>query len=105
MFAAGEEYVGETVSIAGEHLTGAQYAAAFAEALGEPVEYRPLTHDRFRSLGLPAGEEFGNMFQFYVEGERDFVAARDLDVVRSLNPRLQTFRAWLAEHVEDVRPA
>ncbi|MFB9689473.1 NmrA/HSCARG family protein [Amycolatopsis plumensis] len=105
VFAAGEQYVGETVSIAGEHLTGAEYAAAFADALGEPVEYRPLTHDRFRSLGLPAGEEFGNMFQFYVEGERDFVAARDLDVVRSLNPRLQTFRAWLAEHVEDVRPA
>ncbi|MEU4248238.1 NmrA/HSCARG family protein [Amycolatopsis sp. NPDC026612] len=105
VFAAGDEYVGKTVSIAGEHLTGAQYAAAFADALGEPVDYRPLTPDRFRALGLPAGDEFGNMFQFYVEGERDFVGARDLDLVRSLNPRLQTFRTWLNEHVEAVRPA
>ena len=105
VFAAGDEYVGKTVSIAGEHLTGAQYAAAFADALGEPVDYRPLTHDQFRSLGLPAGDEFGNMFQFYVEGERDFVGARDLDLVRSLNPRLQTFRSWLNEHIEAVKPA
>ncbi|MBW0104122.1 NmrA/HSCARG family protein [Pseudonocardia sp. KRD291] len=105
VFAAGDEYVGTTVSIAGEHLTGAQYAAAFADALGEPVDYRPLTPDQFRSLGLPAGDEFGNMFQFYVEGEYDFVGARDLDLVRTLNPRLQTFRSWLAEHVETVRPA
>jgi hypothetical protein len=68
VFAAGDEYMGKTVSIAGEHLTGAQYAAAFADALGEPVDYRPLTHDQLRSLGLPAGDELGNMFQFYVEG-------------------------------------
>jgi uncharacterized protein YbjT (DUF2867 family) len=105
VFAAGDEYVGKTVSIAGEHLTGAQYAAAFADALGEPVDYRPLTHEEFRSIGLPAGDEFGNMFQFYVEGEEDFVGARDLDLVRSLNPRLQTFRSWLNEHIEAVKPA
>jgi hypothetical protein len=49
-------------------------------ALGAPEE--------FRSLGLPAGDEFGTMFQFSVEGERDFVGARGLDLVRSLNPRL-----------------
>ncbi len=104
VFAAGDEYVGKTVSIAGEHLTGAQYAAAFADALGEPVDYRPLTPDQFRSLGVPAGDEFGNMFQFYAEGEHDFVAARDLDLVRTLNPRLRTFRNWLAEHVEAIKP-
>ncbi|WP_199443489.1 NmrA/HSCARG family protein [Umezawaea beigongshangensis] len=105
VFAAGDDYTGKTVGIAGEHLTGAQYAAAFADALGEPVDHRPLTHDQFRSLGLPAGDELGNMFQFYVEGEHDFVSARDLDLVRTLNPRLQTFRSWLAQHVEAVRPA
>jgi uncharacterized protein YbjT (DUF2867 family) len=105
VFAAGDEYVGKTVSIAGEHLTGAQFAAAFADALGEPVDYRPLTPDQLRALGLPAGDEIGNMFQFYVEGEHDFVGARDLDLVRTLNPRLKTFRSWLAEHVDAVKPA
>ncbi|HEX6343598.1 NmrA/HSCARG family protein [Umezawaea sp.] len=105
VFAAGDEYAGKTVSIAGEHLTGAEYAAAFADALGEPVDYRPLGHDLFRSLGLPAGDEIGNMFQFYVEGERDFVGSRDVAATRALNPRLQDFRGWLSEHVDAVRPA
>jgi hypothetical protein len=45
------------------------------------------------------------MFQYYYEAEKDFVGARDLDVVRSLNPRLQTFRDWLAVHKEQLRPA
>lgn len=105
IFARGEEYIGRTVSIAGEHLTGQQLADAFAEAFGEPVDYRPLTHDQFRALPIPGAAEFGNMFQFYYEAEKDFVGARDLDFVRSLNPRLQTFRGWLDTHKERLRPA
>ncbi|HEX8870698.1 MAG TPA: NmrA family NAD(P)-binding protein, partial [Lentzea sp.] len=104
VFLAGEKYQGETVSIAGEHLTGAQYAEALGEALGEPVSYQPIPHDEFRALGLPGGDEIGNMFQFYTEGERSFVGARDLDVVRSLNPRLKNFRTWLDEHLTELKP-
>jgi len=105
IFARGEEYIGRTVSIAGEHLTGEQLAQAFADAFGEPVDYRPLTHDQLRALPIPAAAEIGNMFQFYYEAEKDFVGARDLDVVRSLNPNLQTFRGWLDAHKEQLRPA
>jgi uncharacterized protein YbjT (DUF2867 family) len=105
IFARGAEYVGRTVSIAGEHLTGEQLAAAFADAFGEPVDYRPFTHDQFRALPIPGAAEFGNMFQYYYDSEEDFVGARDLDFVRSLNPRLQTFRAWLEAHKEQLRPA
>jgi uncharacterized protein YbjT (DUF2867 family) len=105
VFLAGDKYQDRTVSIAGEHLAGAQYAEAFADALGEPVSYYPVPHDQFRALGLPGGDELGNMFQFYTEGERDFVGSRDLDVVRSLNPRLKNFRTWLDEHVAEVKSA
>jgi uncharacterized protein YbjT (DUF2867 family) len=105
IFARGEEYIGRTVSIAGEHVTGEQLAETFAEGFGEPVDYRPLTHDQFRALPIPGAAEFGNMFQYYYEAEKDFVGARDLDFVRSLNPRLQTFRDWLAVHKEQLRPA
>jgi uncharacterized protein YbjT (DUF2867 family) len=105
IFARGEEYIGRTVSIAGEHLTGEQLADAFAQAFGEPVDYRPLTHDQFRALPIPGAAEFGNMYQFYYEAEKDFVGARDLDFVRSLNPRLQTFRDWLDAQKEQLRPA
>ncbi|MEV4510957.1 NmrA family NAD(P)-binding protein [Dactylosporangium sp. NPDC049525] len=98
IFARGEKFIGATVSIAGEHLTGEQLAAAFAELHGEPVAYRPPTHDQFRALGIPAAAELGNMFQYYAEAADAFTGARDLGLVRELHPGLQTFRGWLAAH-------
>jgi uncharacterized protein YbjT (DUF2867 family) len=96
IFKRGEALVGKTVSIAGEHLTGAEYAAAFADLLGEPVHYYPVPHDGFRAAGFPGAEEIGNMFQYYAEFDAEFTGRRDLDRVRDLNPRLKTFKEWLA---------
>ncbi|MBE1875652.1 NmrA/HSCARG family protein [Myceligenerans pegani] len=97
IFQRGKELVGETVSIAGEHLTGAEYAAAFAELLGEPVHYFPVPFEGLRSAGFPAAEEVGNMFQYYAEFADEFTGRRDLATVRELNPRLKTFAEWLGE--------
>ncbi|MCT4353412.1 NmrA/HSCARG family protein [Streptomyces sp. Je 1-79] len=101
----GTDLIAATVSIAGEHLTLSDMAAALGEACGEPVLYRPLTPDAFRAQGFPGADEAGNMFQFYADCEERFVAARDLTAVRHLNPALQTFATWLAEHRDDVRAA
>jgi hypothetical protein len=62
IFKRGNEFVGKTVSIAADHLTGAQYAAAMSEALSEEVLYRPYGWDEYRELGFPGAVEFGNMF-------------------------------------------
>jgi uncharacterized protein YbjT (DUF2867 family) len=61
----GDEFIGRTVGVAGEHLTGEDFAAAFSESYGEPVAYRPLTFDEFRAQEIPAAAEMGNMFQYY----------------------------------------
>ncbi|MBG0567195.1 NmrA/HSCARG family protein [Actinoplanes aureus] len=92
---AGASYAGRTVHIAGEHLTGEQVAAGLSRAVGEPVVYRPLTHDAYRNLGFPGADEAGNMLQYYTEFEDYFTGVRDLDEVRKLNPELQTFDQWL----------
>ncbi|MEV0949436.1 NmrA/HSCARG family protein [Promicromonospora sp. NPDC050249] len=98
IFKRGTALAGETVSIAGEHLTGAEYAAAFAELLGEPVHYYPVPFDGLRSAGFPGADDLGNMFQFYAEFADEFTGRRDLAKVRELNPRLKTFSEWLTEH-------
>src|SRR5512134_2295660 len=43
IFRAGFDLLGKTVGFAGDHLTGAQMAAAISKELGEPVTYNPMT--------------------------------------------------------------
>lgn len=95
IFKKGGEYIGATVGIAGEHLTGAQMAAAFTTALGELVRYNAVTPEAYRQFGFPGAEDLGNMFQFKRDFEAYFCGVRSLDVSRALNPQLQTFAQWL----------
>ena len=102
IFKAGDEYIGQTVGIAGEHLTGAEMAAALSAAYGEPVSYIPVPFDVYRGLGFPGADDLGNMFQFYHDFEDYFSGARSLEVSRSLNPALQTFEVWLKGNADSI---
>lgn len=98
IFKKGKEYIGKTVGIAGDHLTGAQMAAAFTKALGQEVRYNAVTPEVYRSFGFPGADDLGNMFQYKRDFEKEFCGARSLSVSRSLNPELQTFEQWLARN-------
>jgi uncharacterized protein YbjT (DUF2867 family) len=102
IFKAGGEYIGKSVYIAGEHLSGSELAAAFSKALGEEVVYNDVDPDAYRSFGFPGADELGNMFQFKRDFESAYVGARDLEKARALNPELKTFEAWLAENKERI---
>jgi uncharacterized protein YbjT (DUF2867 family) len=102
VFLAGDQWIGKTVAIAGEHLTGSQMAASFSRALGEEVRYNAVPPDVYRSFGFPGAEDLGNMFQFKADFEDYFCGARDLAVSRSLNPELQTFDTWLDRNKERI---
>ncbi|MET7435798.1 MULTISPECIES: NmrA/HSCARG family protein [Streptomyces] len=101
----GERFVGRTVGLAGDHLTGAQYAEKLGAAIGEPVRFRSVPYDVFRSLDIPAAEEIANMFQYYGDFDREFTGARDLDRLREINPELRSFDAWLAENASKIQVA
>lgn len=102
IFKRGEEFIGKTVGIAGEHLTGEQMAAAMTEALGREVYYNSIPPDIYRSLGFPGAEDLGNMFQFKRDFEDYYCGIRDLALTRKLNPSLQTFREWLARNADKI---
>jgi len=96
------DLVGKTVGIAGEHLTGAQMAAALAKALGQEVVHNAVPPDVYRGFGFPGADEMGNMFQFKADFEKQYCAARDLGFSRSLNPQLQTFAQWLSVNKDRI---
>jgi uncharacterized protein YbjT (DUF2867 family) len=96
IFKAGREWIGKTVGISGDQLTGEQMAAAYTKALGEPVRYNAVPWDVYRGFGFPGAEDLGNMFQFYCDFGDYFCGARSLSTSRALNPSLKSFDAWLA---------
>jgi len=102
IFKRGKEFVGRTVSIAGEHLTCAQMAAKLSKALGKEIRYNEVTPEVYRSFGFPGADDMGNMFQFYRDFEKEFCGARDLNAARSLNPSMQTFDQWLKKNAGRV---
>ena len=102
LFKRGAEYLGKRVGIAGEHLTGAQMAAALSQAFGQEIAYNYVPPEVYRTFGFPGADDLANMFQFKRDFERDYCAGRDLAVSRALNPKLQTFAQWLAAHKDRI---
>ena len=95
IFRRGSPFLGRTVAIAGEQLTGPEMAAALGRALGKTVKYRPLSFDAYRSLPFPGADDLGNMFQYQHEFPEEFCGPRDPAIARALNPELQSFATWL----------
>ncbi|MGE0644439.1 MAG: NmrA/HSCARG family protein [Nitrospira sp.] len=102
IFKKGREFIGKTVGIAGEHLTGEQMAAALTKALGQEVDYNDVSPEVYRSFGFPGAEDLGNMFQFKRDFESYYCGARSLRVSRELNPDLQTFDTWLTNNTHRI---
>jgi len=102
IFKRGGELIGKTVGIAGEHLSGAEMAAALTRALGRPVRHNAVPPEVYRSFGFPGADDLGNMFQFNRDFAKEFCAARDPEVARSLNPALETFATWLERNASRI---
>jgi uncharacterized protein YbjT (DUF2867 family) len=102
VFRRGGDLIGQTVGIAGEHLTGAAMAAALTHALGREVRHLDVPPDVYRSFGFPGADDLGNMFQFKRDFNADFCAARSVEASRALNPRLQTFAQWLGANAQRI---
>jgi uncharacterized protein YbjT (DUF2867 family) len=96
VFKAGQEYIGKSIGIAGEHLSGSEMAAAFTKVLGVSVQYNDVPPEVYRSFGFPGADDLGNMFQFKRDFNEDFCRPRDVERSRKLNSELQSFDSWLA---------
>jgi uncharacterized protein YbjT (DUF2867 family) len=102
IFLRGEALIGESIGIAGEHLSGTELAAGLSAALGERVAYNAVTPEEFRALDFPGANELGNMWQFKRDFEAAYRARRDLARARALHPDIADFAAWLAANKDRI---
>jgi len=107
VFKAGQQYIGKTVAIAGEHVSFKDMSEKLAKGTGYgPVQYAALDANLFRSFGFPGADEYGNMFQVYRDFEKEVNAVRSVEETRKLTGgSLQTFDQWLAKNKDAVAAA
>ena len=98
IFKKGNEFIGKTVGIAGDQLTGDEMAGVLSKSLGQTVVYNMVTPAQYRAFGFPGADDLGNMFQFYAEFEQHCNKTRDLKLSKELNPGLLSFEAWLNKY-------
>ncbi|HEY3349417.1 MAG TPA: NmrA/HSCARG family protein [Thermoanaerobaculia bacterium] len=102
IFKAGPTYIGKSVGIAGQHLTGAELAAGLTKALGRPVRYDAISPDVYRGFGFPGADDMGNMYQFNRDFSDEFCAARSVEFSRKLHPGLQSYEQWLSRNAKRI---
>ncbi len=102
IYKRGQEMIGKTVGVAGEHLTGQEMAEKFSKALGQEVLYNNVSPETYRNFGFPGADDLGNMFQFYRDFEQVCNTVRDVRFTRELNPELKSFDAWLTENAKRI---
>jgi uncharacterized protein YbjT (DUF2867 family) len=96
------DLIGQTVGIAGGHLTGEEMAAGMSKALGVPVRYNDVPPEVYRSFGFPGADDMGNMFQFKRDFNDYYCKSRSIEFARSLNPALQSYEQWLAANAKAI---
>jgi uncharacterized protein YbjT (DUF2867 family) len=96
------DLIGQTVGIAGGHLTGEEMAAGMSKALGVPVSYNDVPPEVYRSFGFPGADDMGNMFQFKRDFNDYYCKSRSIEFARSLNPELQSYEQWLAANAKAI---
>ncbi|HME74833.1 MAG TPA: hypothetical protein VKI00_04030 [Mycobacterium sp.] len=77
------------VEIAGDELTGSQIAATFGRQAAMPARYKPLP------LDAAGDDDLRAMFAWFAKPP---AYQADRALTAQLDPRVQTFEHWLAQH-------
>jgi uncharacterized protein YbjT (DUF2867 family) len=92
-----QQYLGQTIELAGDELTEIQVAAALSRVIGRPVQLVP---PKMPEGTVPSPEQIA-MFRFFTGQGYD----ADIPALRQTYPDLHTFEQWLREYGwENAKP-
>ena len=95
------KYIGQVLKLAGDELTGTQYADAMSRRTGEEIRYTHIPRETYAALGFPGAEDLADMFEFY----RLYMPSRrrEIEICRTIAPDLQNFATWVARNEGKLR--
>ena len=93
-----QAYAGKTIEVAGDFLTGHEYADMMSRVTGKTIRYQYIPRQEYAALGFPGAEETANMFEFYRLYLPYGKAA--VEASRKLYPYLKSFEQKLSEERE-----
>jgi uncharacterized protein YbjT (DUF2867 family) len=97
MFSRPGTFIGRTLEIAGDELTGPQVAERYIHITGQPARYEEQPIDEVRAFN----PDFAAMFTWLnEEGFRADIASLRIDY-----PQLTAFEPWLTQHTRAVMPS
>jgi uncharacterized protein YbjT (DUF2867 family) len=82
---------GKTLKIVSESLSMTAAAKIIEKVTGIRTTYDPFSLAEYKSLPFPERPALGNMFGLIAE----FGLERDLEMLRKINPEMDTFEGWL----------
>ena len=83
------KYIGQKVGVTGDKLTVDEFVAIISEVTGKTVKYNRVPYDTFAQFPFPGAADMASMFEFY-----DLKDLYDVAVVRSMHPKVATFKEW-----------
>jgi uncharacterized protein YbjT (DUF2867 family) len=96
LFDRPDKFIGKTLEVAGDELTGPQIAEIYARVTGQPARFEEQPIEEVRAFN----PDFAAMFTWL--NEQGFRA--DIARLRADHPGLTTFETWLDQHGAAVAP-
>mmetsp|Transcript_26172 Transcript_26172/g.45010 ORF Transcript_26172/g.45010 Transcript_26172/m.45010 type:complete len:467 (-) Transcript_26172:91-1491(-) len=91
VFEKPNEYIGKTVGVAGDFLTGPFLVRTFMKVTQKAARYEAAPYSSLKKAGFPGATERADMFRFFQE----FQPQRDINECRKIYPQLMTWEKWL----------
>jgi uncharacterized protein YbjT (DUF2867 family) len=93
IFKSRDKYLGKTLRVAGDSLTGKEIVDTYSRVTGDKAIYEPLPLENFKQK-VEYGEIVAKMFKFY----QDFSGKlRDVEETKKLFSGIKNFEQWLRD--------
>lgn len=102
IFEACDKYLGKSLYIATDRLTGKELLEIATKVMGKPYQFQSISHKTFTANDTMGSKLIGNMFE-YMRLNTNYIANLDPATAKALlGDNLITFKAWFEDHKKEI---